>query len=45
MTLFGAGAAQAQVDLTTYADAKGNLDIQKLTCAQPPTPSRKTPTS
>jgi len=34
MTLLGAGAAQAQVDLTTYADAKGNLDIQKLTCAQ-----------
>ena len=32
--LLGAGAAQAQVDLTTYADAKGNLDIQKLTCAQ-----------
>ena len=34
MVLFGAGAAQAQVDLTTYADAKGNLDVQKLTCAQ-----------
>ena len=34
MTLLGAGAAQAQVDLTTYADAKGNLDIQTLTCAQ-----------
>ena len=34
MTLFGAGAAHAQVDLTTYADAKGNLDVQALTCAQ-----------
>ena len=34
MTLLGAGAAQAQVELNTYADAKGNLDIQKLTCAQ-----------
>jgi hypothetical protein len=34
LTLLGAGAAQAQVDLTTYADAKGNLDIQALTCAQ-----------
>jgi hypothetical protein len=34
MTLLGAGAAQAQVELSTYGDAKGNLDIQKLTCAQ-----------
>ena len=34
MALLGAGAAQAAVDLTTYADAKGNLDVQKLTCAQ-----------
>jgi hypothetical protein len=34
MTLLSVGAAQAQVDLTTYADAKGDLDIQKLTCAQ-----------
>jgi HdeA/HdeB family protein len=34
MTLLSAGVAQAQVDLTTYADAKGNLDIQALTCAQ-----------
>ena len=34
MALFGAGAAQAQVELNTYADAKGNLDVQKLTCAQ-----------
>ena len=34
MALLGAGAAQAQVELNTYADAKGNLDVQKLTCAQ-----------
>jgi hypothetical protein len=33
-TLFCVAAAHAQVDLTTYADAKGNLDIQALTCAQ-----------
>jgi hypothetical protein len=33
-TILGAGAAQAQVDLTTYADANGNLDVQALTCAQ-----------
>jgi hypothetical protein len=33
-TMLCAGAAQAQVDLTTYADANGNLDVQKLTCAQ-----------
>ena len=33
-TLLGASAAHAQVDLTTYADAKGNLDVQALTCAQ-----------
>jgi hypothetical protein len=34
VTMLGIGAAQAQVDLTTYADAKGNLDVQALTCAQ-----------
>jgi hypothetical protein len=34
MTMLGVGAAQAQVDLKTYADANGNLDIQALTCAQ-----------
>ena len=34
MTMLGAGAAQAQTDLSTYADAKGNLDVQALTCAQ-----------
>ena len=27
-------AAQAQVELNTYADANGNIDVQKLTCAQ-----------
>ena len=34
MTMLGVGAAQAQVDLKSYADANGNLDIQALTCAQ-----------
>jgi len=34
VTMLGVGAAQAQVDLKTYADANGNLDIQALTCAQ-----------
>jgi hypothetical protein len=34
LTMFGTGAAQAQVDLSSYADADGNLDVQKLTCAQ-----------
>ncbi len=33
-TVLCVGAAQAQVDLTTYADANGNLDVQALTCAQ-----------
>lgn len=28
------GGARAQADLSTYADAKGYLDVQKLTCAQ-----------
>jgi hypothetical protein len=27
-------AARAQVDLSTYADANGFLNVQKLTCAQ-----------
>lgn len=27
-------AASAQTDLSTYADANGYLDVQKLTCAQ-----------
>ena len=34
MAMLGVGAAQAQVDLSTYADANGNLDVQALTCAQ-----------
>ena len=34
MALLGASAARAQVELSTYADGKGNLDVQKLTCAQ-----------
>ena len=34
MALCSVSAAQAQVELSTYGDAKGNLDIQKLTCAQ-----------
>jgi hypothetical protein len=29
-----AGSAQAQVELKTYADAEGYLDVQALTCAQ-----------
>jgi hypothetical protein len=32
--LLSAGTAHAQVELSTYGDAKGNLDVQKLTCAQ-----------
>ena len=32
--MLSVGAAQAQVDLSTYADANGDLDVQKLTCAQ-----------
>jgi hypothetical protein len=34
MAVLSASAAQAQVELNTYADSKGNLDIQKLTCGQ-----------
>ena len=34
MTLLGAGAARAQVELNTYADSSGNIDVQKLTCGQ-----------
>ena len=29
-----AGPAYAQVELKTYADSDGYLDVQKLTCAQ-----------
>jgi hypothetical protein len=33
MTLVSS-AAHAQVELKTYADKNGNIDVQKLTCAQ-----------
>jgi hypothetical protein len=33
-TMVSIGAAQAQTDLSAYADANGELDVQKLTCAQ-----------
>ena len=32
--LFVANAAVAQTPLSAYADAKGYIDVQKLTCAQ-----------
>ena len=31
---FAASRANAQVDLTAYADAEGYIDVQALTCAQ-----------
>jgi hypothetical protein len=34
VTMLGVSAAQAQVDLKTYADPNGDLDVQALTCAQ-----------
>ena len=34
LLILASGAAQAQVELKTYADADGNIDVQKLTCAQ-----------
>ena len=34
LAIMSAGAARAQVDLSTYADPNGNLDVQALTCAQ-----------
>jgi hypothetical protein len=34
MTILGASVAHAQVELKTYEDAQGNLDVQKLSCAQ-----------
>src|SRR5436190_4065828 len=33
-TIMASSGARAQVDLSTYADAEGFLDIQALTCAQ-----------
>ena len=32
--LLASGSAQSQVELKTYADKEGRLDVQKLTCAQ-----------
>jgi hypothetical protein len=32
--MLAAGGAHAQVQLDSYADANGNIDVQKLTCAQ-----------
>jgi HdeA/HdeB family len=32
--MLASSVAHAQVQLDTYADAKGNIDVQKLTCAQ-----------
>src|SRR5580704_5562899 len=34
MTMMCAAAAHAQTDLSAYADKNGDLDVQKLTCAQ-----------
>ena len=34
LLMFASGAAQAQVELKTYVDADGNIDVQKLTCAR-----------
>src|SRR3954452_13088138 len=32
--MLSTGLAQAQVQLNTYADKDGDIDVQKLTCAQ-----------
>ena len=34
LVLMMSGSALAQAELKTYADADGNIDVQKLTCAQ-----------
>ena len=34
LSMLVAGVAQGQVELKTYQDANGNIDVQKLTCAQ-----------
>ena len=34
ITLFFVSGANAQVDLSTYADKEGYIDVQTLTCAQ-----------
>ena len=32
--MLASSSASAQVELKTYADGKGEIDVQKLTCAQ-----------
>ena len=34
MLMLALSSAHAQVQLDTYADTNGNIDVQKLTCAQ-----------
>ena len=34
LVILMSGAASAQNELKTYADANGDIDVQKLTCAQ-----------
>jgi hypothetical protein len=34
LLMLASGSAQAQAELNSYADADGNIDVQKLTCAQ-----------
>jgi len=34
LLMLASSAANAQVELKTYVDAKGDIDVQKLTCAQ-----------
>ena len=34
LSMLVAGVAQGQVELKAYQDANGNIDVQKLTCAQ-----------
>jgi hypothetical protein len=34
IAMLASSAAQAQVQLESYADDKGNIDVQKLTCKQ-----------
>ncbi|MDB5649902.1 MAG: hypothetical protein JWL62_1422, partial [Hyphomicrobiales bacterium] len=34
LVVIGSGSASAQVELNKYADARGYIDVQKLTCGQ-----------
>jgi hypothetical protein len=34
VSMLASSTVQAQVQLNSYADAKGNIDVQKLTCGQ-----------